>query len=70
MHPFPQYFEKQCYWMRGKVRTIKKRCHEGMFCSEIEVFRQEKGHVTHYQIYSRDRQMTGKILSMTKERLS
>jgi len=21
MHPSPQYFEKQCYWMRGKVRS-------------------------------------------------
>jgi len=31
--------------MRVKVRTEFKRCHEGMFSFEIEVFRKEKGHI-------------------------
>ena len=29
----------------SKYEPTKKRCHEGMFCSEIEVFWQEKGHM-------------------------
>ena len=28
-----------------KYERTKKRYHEGMFCSEIEIFRQEKGHI-------------------------
>jgi len=28
-----------------KYELTKKRCHEGLFCSEVEVFRQEKGHI-------------------------
>ena len=29
----------------AKYELTKKRCHEGMFCCEIEVFRQEKGNI-------------------------
>src|SRR6218665_1156371 len=29
----------------AKCELTNKRCHEGMFCSEIEVFRQENGHI-------------------------
>ena len=29
----------------AKYELTKKRCYEGMFCSEIEVFRKEKGHI-------------------------
>ena len=30
-----------CVW---KYELSKKRCHEEIFCSEIEVFRKQKGH--------------------------
>src|SRR6218665_3606548 len=33
------------YGCVAKYEMTKKRCHEGMFCSEIEVLRQEKGHI-------------------------
>ena len=32
----------------SKHKSIKMRCHEGMFCSEIEVFQQEKGYIQFY----------------------
>ena len=55
---------------------LKKRCHGGIFCSEIEFFRQENGHIhytiSEYQIYRRDRQKTDKdeMRTMTKKRSS
>jgi len=66
----PQYFEKCCYWMWGKVQTDEKGLKEE-FISEIEVFGQdfgqEKGHMCYISEISdsRDRNID-KIESMTK----
>jgi len=55
MHPSPQYFEKYCYWIRGKVQNDKNMFSGGFSGGAIEVFGQKR--VNCYRIWaSRERQ--------------
>ena len=58
-----------CVW---KYELSKERCHEGIFCSEIErIFLKKRSIYVIYHISdSKERQKTWKIRAMTKKRLS
>jgi len=45
MHPSSNILRSSVIGCVAKYELAKKRCHGGIFCFEIEVFRQEKGHI-------------------------
>jgi len=53
----------------AKYELTKKRCQGGNFCSEIDVFRQEKGLRPICYILETDRKKTDKKWSMTKKKI-
>ena len=64
----PQYFEKYCYRMWGKVRTDKKKCQGRILCSEIEGFLVKKRVIISYFKHYRHRNDRQKLESITKKR--